>query len=78
MITKIKKIKHAMILSAGLGTRMLSYSRNIPKPLLKVGGKTLLDGVLDKLEDVGIKKIIINLCCYYFTFATHIQKTKHT
>mgnify|MGYP001157015768 FL=1 len=74
MITRIKKAKHAMILSAGLGTRMLPYSRNIPKPLLKVGGKTLLDGILDKLEDVGIKKIIINSYHLSHKLIDHIEK----
>ena len=54
-------IKHAMILAAGLGTRMKPLTLKTPKPLLKVGSKNLLERSINLLENHGVEQITINV-----------------
>ena len=55
------KIKYAMILAAGLGTRMRPLTLKTPKPLLKVGNKNLLEKSINLLENHGVEQIVINV-----------------
>ncbi|WPO68707.1 nucleotidyltransferase family protein [Acinetobacter haemolyticus] len=50
----------AMILAAGLGSRMRPLTLHTPKPLLEVGGKPLIVWHIEKLQKVGVKEIVIN------------------
>jgi len=54
------KVKNAMILAAGLGTRMKPLTIKTPKPLIKVGSKNLLERSINLLENYGVEQIIIN------------------
>ena len=54
-------VKHAMILAAGLGTRMKPLTLEIPKPLIKVRGKSLLERSINLLENHGVEQITINV-----------------
>ena len=51
----------AMILAAGLGQRMRPLTDHTPKPLLPAGGKPLLVYHLEKLAQLGVSQVIINL-----------------
>ena len=50
----------AMVLAAGLGTRLRPLTNDRPKALVEVGGRTLLEITLTRLRDVGIQDVIIN------------------
>ncbi|THD46808.1 MAG: nucleotidyltransferase family protein [Bradyrhizobium sp.] len=51
----------AMVLAAGLGLRMRPLTERMPKPLVPVAGRALLDHVLDKLGDAGVNEAIVNV-----------------
>lgn len=51
----------AMVMAAGLGKRMRPLTATRPKPLIEVGGRTLLDHSLDRLRAAGVRKAIVNV-----------------
>jgi MurNAc alpha-1-phosphate uridylyltransferase len=51
---------HAMVLAAGLGTRMRPLTDDRPKPLLPLEGRSLLHHAMDRLRDSGIGNIVVN------------------
>ncbi len=53
--------KTAMVLAAGLGKRMRPITDTLPKPLVKVSGRALLDWGLDSLAEAGVEKAIVNV-----------------
>lgn len=58
---KTQKPSVAMVLAAGFGKRMLPLTEAIPKPMVKLGGRPLIDHVLDKLAAAGIKRAVVNV-----------------
>jgi MurNAc alpha-1-phosphate uridylyltransferase len=53
--------RRAMVLAAGLGMRMRPLTDGTPKPLVAVGGKALIDHVLDRLAEVGVEIAVVNV-----------------
>ncbi len=54
------KIKRAIILGAGYGSRLRPVTLKIPKPLIKINGVTLLENSIKLLNSLGVKHIIVN------------------
>ena len=54
------KIKHGMILTAGLGRRMQPLTNKKPKPLLEIEGSTLLERAINLLTNHGVEEITVN------------------
>jgi MurNAc alpha-1-phosphate uridylyltransferase len=53
-------LTHAMVLAAGLGTRMRPLTADTPKPMLPLGGRSLLDHALDRLAAAGVAQAVVN------------------
>lgn len=51
---------HAMVLAAGLGLRMRPITATLPKPLVSVAGRTMLDRALDHLDRAGVSRKVVN------------------
>ncbi|WP_024275328.1 nucleotidyltransferase family protein [Hyphomicrobium sp. 802] len=60
-MTSAKRPTSAFVLAAGKGERMRPLTATIPKPLVPLGGKPLIDHVLDRLASAGIKKAVVNV-----------------
>jgi MurNAc alpha-1-phosphate uridylyltransferase len=55
------KIKKAMVLAAGYGTRLLPLTERMPKPLVPVAGKPMIEYALDRLIAYGIEEVVVNV-----------------
>ncbi|WP_248308656.1 nucleotidyltransferase family protein [Bosea sp. 124] len=50
-----------MVLAAGLGQRMRPITDTLPKPLVAIGGKPMLDHALDRLAEAGVEEAVVNV-----------------
>jgi MurNAc alpha-1-phosphate uridylyltransferase len=67
----------AMIMAAGLGKRMRPLTATRPKPLIEVGGKALLDHVLERLRDAGVRKVVVNVHYLADALEAHLATRGH-
>jgi mannose-1-phosphate guanylyltransferase len=64
----------AMILAAGLGTRLRPLTHDRPKALVEVNGRTLLEITLDRLRKVGVSDVIVNVHHFAEQVVTYLEK----
>ena len=62
-----------MVLAAGLGMRMRPLTDRMPKPLVPVGGKPLLDHVLDRLAEAGVERAVVNVHHFAEQIIDHVE-----
>jgi N-acetyl-alpha-D-muramate 1-phosphate uridylyltransferase len=68
--------RRAMVLAAGLGSRMRPLTDTIPKPLIKVAGKPLIDHVLDRLAQTGVERAVVNIHHFGEQLQQHLAQRK--
>lgn len=66
-------IKTAMVLAAGLGTRMRPLTDDRPKALVEVRGRALIDHVLDRLVDAGVERAVVNVHWFADRLEQHLK-----
>jgi MurNAc alpha-1-phosphate uridylyltransferase len=69
-------IKKAFVLAAGLGTRMRPLTDNIPKPMIEVYGRTMIDRSLDNLVAYGVEEVVVNTHYKAEVLHEHLAKRK--
>ncbi len=71
-----KPLNKAMILAAGLGTRMRPITERTPKPLVKVNNQALIDHAIDRLQEGGVTDIAVNLHYLGDQIERHLARRK--
>ncbi len=66
------KIEDAMVLAAGLGTRLRPITNTMPKPLVPVAGKPMIDYGLDALVEAGVKRAVVNVHHFADQMTAHL------
>ncbi len=66
-------LKTAMVLAAGLGTRMRPLTDDRPKALVEVGGRALIDHVLDRLAEAGAERAVVNVHWFADRLEAHLR-----
>ena len=64
----------AMVLAAGLGTRMRPLTNDRPKALVEVAGRALIDHVLDRCVEAGLKRAIVNVHAFADLLEAHLKR----
>jgi MurNAc alpha-1-phosphate uridylyltransferase len=67
----------AMVLAAGLGTRLRPVTETIPKPLIEINGRTLLDHAIDRLALVGVETVVVNVHYKAAMVAAQLARRDH-
>jgi MurNAc alpha-1-phosphate uridylyltransferase len=63
----------AMVMAAGLGTRMRPLTETLPKPMVEVAGKPLIDHALDRLAEAGIARAVVNVHHFPEAVEAHVR-----
>ena len=66
------KIEDAMVLAAGLGTRLRPITDTMPKPLVPIAGKPMIDYGLDALAEAGVKRAVVNVHHFADQMTAHL------
>jgi MurNAc alpha-1-phosphate uridylyltransferase len=69
--------RRAMVLAAGIGIRMRPLTDRMPKPLVRVGGRSLIDYVLDRLAEAGVERTVVNVHHFADQIERHLDGRQH-
>jgi len=67
----------AMVMAAGLGKRMRPLTASQPKPMVRVAGKPMIDHALDRLQEAGIGRAVINVHYFPDVLEAHLAERKN-
>jgi MurNAc alpha-1-phosphate uridylyltransferase len=67
----------AMVLAAGLGTRLRPVTETIPKPLIEINGRSLLNHAIDRLALVGVERVVVNVHYKAAMVAAQLARRDH-
>jgi N-acetyl-alpha-D-muramate 1-phosphate uridylyltransferase len=66
-----------MVLAAGLGTRLRPITDTVPKPLVEINGRTLIDHAIDRLVMAGVEHVVVNVHYKAAMIAEHLARRDH-
>lgn len=69
-------IKTAMVMAAGHGTRMRPLTNDRAKAMVEVGGKPLIDHMLDRLKAAGVERAVVNVHAHADHLETHLKQRR--
>lgn len=75
-MTKLKRPKRAMVLAAGIGKRMRPLTATVPKPLIEVAGRSLIDHSFDRLERAEVETAVVNVHYLADLVRAHVSRRK--